>query len=86
MLAATVVLGHKIHLMLISSFITSIARRQSSFLISLNSSMTKQMKASVLLLIGYRAEDDTMQEAGEDFEEDIENCTYNLVEAEPADA
>ena len=28
----------------------------------------------------YRPEDDTMQEAGEDFEEDIENCTYNLVE------
>jgi len=27
-----------------------------------------------------------MQEAGEDFEEDIENCTYNLVETESADA
>jgi len=26
-----------------------------------------------------------MQEAGEDFEEDIENCTYNLVEAESED-
>ena len=34
----------------------------------------------------YRPEDDTMQEAGEDFEEDIENCTYNLVEAESEDA
>lgn len=28
----------------------------------------------------YRAEDDTMQEAGEDFEEDVEKCEYNLVE------
>ena len=28
----------------------------------------------------YRDEDDTMQEAGEDFEEDVEKCEYNLVE------
>ncbi len=27
----------------------------------------------------YRAEDDTMQEAGEDFQEDMEACTYNMV-------
>lgn len=27
----------------------------------------------------YRAEDDTMQEAGEDFEEDLSACTYNMV-------
>ena len=41
---------------------------------------------SIVINWRYRAEDDTMQEAGEDFEEDIENCTYNLVEAESADA
>ena len=27
----------------------------------------------------YRAEDDTMQEAGEDFEEDVSACSYNMV-------
>ena len=27
----------------------------------------------------YRTEDDTMLEAGEDFQEDIENCSYELV-------
>ena len=27
----------------------------------------------------YRSDDDTMQEAGEDFEEDLKNCCYNLV-------
>ena len=27
----------------------------------------------------YRAEDDTMLEAGEDFQEDITACEYNLV-------
>ena len=27
----------------------------------------------------YRAEDDTMQEAGEDFEEDVSTCSYNMV-------
>ena len=27
----------------------------------------------------YRSEDDTMQEAGEDFEEDLSNCRYNMV-------
>jgi hypothetical protein len=27
----------------------------------------------------YRAEDDTMQEAGEDFEEDLSACAYNMV-------
>ncbi len=41
---------------------------------------------SIVIKWRYRVEDDTMQEAGEDFEEDIENCTYHLVEAEPADA
>lgn len=30
----------------------------------------------------YRAEDDTMQEAGEDFEEDLAACTYNMVQVE----
>ena len=30
----------------------------------------------------YRAEDDTMQEAGEDFEEDLTACTYNMVQVE----
>ena len=30
----------------------------------------------------YRAEDDTMQEAGEDFEEDLTTCTYNMVQVE----
>ena len=33
----------------------------------------------------YRAEDDTMQEAGEDFQEDMEACTYNMVVVEDAD-
>ena len=33
----------------------------------------------------YRAEDDTMQEAGEDFQEDMEACTYNMVMVEDAD-
>ena len=28
----------------------------------------------------YRAEDDTMLEAGEDFQEDLETCTYELVQ------
>jgi hypothetical protein len=32
----------------------------------------------------YRAEDDTMQEAGEDFQEDMEACTYNMVVVEDA--
>ena len=30
----------------------------------------------------YRAEDDTMQEAGEDFQEDMEACNYNMVMVE----
>jgi hypothetical protein len=30
----------------------------------------------------YRAEDDTMLEAGEDFQEDLEACTYELVQIE----
>ena len=33
----------------------------------------------------YRAEDDTMQEAGEDFQEDMEACTYNMVMVENTD-
>ena len=33
----------------------------------------------------YRAEDDTMQEAGEDFQEDMEACTYNMVVVEDTD-
>ena len=33
----------------------------------------------------YRAEDDTMQEAGEDFQEDMEACIYNMVVVEDAD-
>jgi len=33
----------------------------------------------------YRAEDDTMQEASEDFQEDMEACTYNMVVVEDAD-
>lgn len=33
----------------------------------------------------YRAEDDTMQEAGEDFQEDMEACTYNMVMVEDTD-
>ena len=32
----------------------------------------------------YRAEDDTMQEAGEDFEEDVSACSYNMVMVEQA--
>jgi hypothetical protein len=32
----------------------------------------------------YRAEDDTMQEAGEDFEEDLSACSYNMVVVEQA--
>ena len=32
----------------------------------------------------YRAEDDTMQEAGEDFEEDVSACSYNVVMVEQA--
>lgn len=30
----------------------------------------------------YRPEDDTMQEAGEDFEEDVSACSYNMVQVE----
>ena len=30
----------------------------------------------------YRAEDDTMLEAGEDFQEDLETCTYELIQIE----
>lgn len=30
----------------------------------------------------YRTEDDTMQEAGEDFEEDVSACSYNMVQVE----
>ena len=33
----------------------------------------------------YRAEDDTMQEAGEDFQEDMEACNYNMVMVESTD-
>ena len=32
----------------------------------------------------YRAEDDTMQEAGEDFEEDVSACSYSMVMVEQA--
>jgi hypothetical protein len=32
----------------------------------------------------YRAEDDTMQEAGEYFEEDVSACSYNMVMVEQA--
>ena len=32
----------------------------------------------------YRAEDDTMQEPGEDFEEDVSACSYNMVMVEQA--
>ena len=32
----------------------------------------------------YRTEDDTMQEAGEDFEEDVSACSYNMVMVEQA--
>lgn len=39
---------------------------------------------SVVINWRYRAEDETMQEAGEDFEEDISACSYNLVVAEQA--
>ena len=28
----------------------------------------------------YRAEDDTMLEAGEDFQEDLDTCTYELIQ------
>jgi hypothetical protein len=30
----------------------------------------------------YRAEDETMQEAGEDFEEDVSACSFNMVVVE----
>lgn len=39
---------------------------------------------SVVINWRYRAEDETMQEAGEDFEEDISACSYNLVVVEQA--
>jgi hypothetical protein len=40
----------------------------------------------ILIQWCYRTEDDTMLEAGEDFQEDVESCTYELVaiEAEAA--
>jgi hypothetical protein len=41
---------------------------------------------NVLINWRYRPEDDTMQEAGEDFEEDVSACSYNLVMVEQAEA
>ena len=37
---------------------------------------------SIVINWRYRAEDDTMQEAGEDFQEDMEACTYKMVMVE----
>ena len=37
---------------------------------------------SIVINWRYRAEDDTMQEAGEDFQEDMEACNYNMVMVE----
>ena len=36
----------------------------------------------ILIQWCYRREDDTMLEAGEDFQEDVESCTYELVAIE----
>jgi hypothetical protein len=77
-------LEHKTHLMLISNFNSSSAKFLFDFFEFLDDKADEGV--SIVINWRYRAEDDTMQEAGEDFEEDIENCTYNLVEAEPADA
>ena len=37
---------------------------------------------SIVINWRYRAEDDTMQEASEDFQEDMEACTYKMVMVE----
>ena len=37
---------------------------------------------SIVINWRYRAEDNTMQEAGEDFQEDMEACTYKMVMVE----
>ena len=37
---------------------------------------------SIVINWRYRAEDDTMQEAGEDFQEDMEACSYKMVMVE----
>ena len=40
---------------------------------------------SIVINWRYRAEDDTMQEASEDFQEDMEACNYNMVMVESTD-
>lgn len=54
----------------------------AKFLFDFFEFLDDQADAGVNVIINwrYRAEDDTMQEAGEDFEEDVEKCEYNLVE------
>jgi hypothetical protein len=41
---------------------------------------TAEAGREILIQWCYRAEDDTMLEAGEDFQEDLESCTYELVQ------
>jgi len=43
---------------------------------------TAEAGREVVIQWRYRLEDDTMLEAGEDFQEDIESCTYELVPIE----
>jgi len=40
---------------------------------------TAEAGRNILVQWCYREEDDTMMEAGEDFQEDMEHCTYELV-------
>lgn len=54
----------------------------AKFLFDFFEFLEDQAEAGVNVTINwrYRAEDDTMQEAGEDFEEDVERCVFSLVE------
>lgn len=43
---------------------------------------TAEAGREIVIQWRYRLEDDTMLEAGEDFHEDVESCTYELVPIE----
>ena len=43
---------------------------------------TAEAGREIVIQWRYRLEDDTMLEAGEDFQEDVESCTYELVPIE----
>ena len=62
------------------NFITStVLQRSSCSLIFLTFLRAPRGRSKDHDQLEYRNDDDTMQEAGEDFEEDLSHCCYNLV-------